>query len=353
MSELDDIISKNLDKIDFGDLNDMSLFSGETFVEKIGKILSGEYAANFSNVFGAIFSLLGGVITDILPIIVLIVGIALMSGFIQSLRPDSGGEGVRDIVHFAAFAAVVTVVLYVVADMTLMVGRTLGSLKTQMDIVFPILLTLMAAIGGAASVGVYQPAVAMLSYGVMQIFTFVIMPIFIITMVFSIVGNLSSTNKYDKFVGFFSSAFKWILGLTFTVFLGFLTIQGISAGTHDGVSVRAAKFTMSSYVPIMGGYLAQGFDLIMASSILIKNAVGMAGLYLMFGVVLGPILKLAVLMLGLKLAAAVTQPLADSRISNFLTSINRAFTMLLAVIIGAAFMYFVTVGLIIITGNIL
>jgi len=350
-SDLKDSIDDTLNGIDFGDLETATVLGGESFLSKIGKILSGEFSDEYPNFFAALLNLVGGVFTDILPMIVLIIGIAILSGFMQSLRNDSGGNGVRDVIHFATFAAVVVIVLYAVADVILMTGKTLGSMKTQMDIIFPILLTLMAAVGGTVSVSVYQPAVVMLSAGVMQIFSFVIMPLFIITLVFSIVGNLSATTKYDKFVSFFTSVFKWIMGLTFTIFLAFLTIQGITASTHDGVSVRAAKLTISSYVPFLGGYISQGFDLILASSVLIKNAVGVAGLYLLFGVVLQPVIYIIVFSLGLRLAAAITQPIADARISNFLTSVNKAFSMLVACLIGAAFMYFITIGLIIITGN--
>ena len=355
-------LKDTLDAIDFGNLDemtadlglgDMGIFKGESFTTKIGHILDGTYAEDFPNVFSALVHMFGGVVLNILPMIVLIISIAILGGFIQSLRAESAGTGVRDIIHFVTYTAVVIIVLYAVTDVIVMAGATLRSIKLQMDIILPILLTLMVTMGAAASSSVYQPAVALLSNGVMQIFTYVIMPIFIITMIFSVVGNLSATTKYDKFVGFFSSLYKWILGITFTVFLGFLSIQGITAGTHDSISIRATKFTMSSYVPILGGYLSQGFDLILASSLLVKNAVGIAGLYLMFSVILGPIIKIAVLSLGFKLAAAVTQPLNDGRISNFLTSITKSFQMLIAILIGVAFMYFVTIGLIIVTGNVI
>lgn len=360
VNELEDSINDSLDNIDFGELNDIAsqlddpnLFGGDNFLTKIGKILSGEFATDFPNMFSAILNLVGGAFLNILPMIVLIIAISILSGFIRSLKNESAGSGVRDIIHFVTYSAVIILVLYVVVDVTKSTGAALASMKRQMDIVFPILLTLMASIGGTASVSVYQPAVVMLSAGVMQIFTFVIMPLFMISLTFSIIGNLSSTTKYDKFVSFFGSVYKWILGITFTVFLAFLTIQGITAGTHDGVSIRAAKLTISSYVPFLGGYLSQGFDMILASSILIKNAVGVAGLYLLLGVVLAPILKIMMVSLGLKLAAAITQPIADSRISSFLTSVNKSFSMLLACLIGASFMYFLTVGLIIMTGNVI
>lgn len=361
VEQLSENINSNLDKIDFGELdniakglgsNDFNMFKGDSFATKVGKILSGEYASDYPNMFVAILALFGGIIVDVMPIVVLVVAIACLSGFMNSLRTDNSNN-VRDIIHFASFAAIVVIVLGAVMSLSGEVGSVLGSLKSQMDVIFPILLTLMAAIGGTVSVSVYQPAVVMLSSGVMQIFSYVVMPLFFIVLVFSVVGNLGGNTKLDKFVAFFTSAFKWIIGIVFTVFLAFLAVQGITAGTHDGVSVRAAKLTISSYVPFLGSYVSQGFDLVIASSVLIKNAVGVAGLYLLFGVVLAPIIKIVVFILGLKLAAALTQPIADARISNFLTSVNKAFGMLVAVLIGAAFMYFLTIGLVIVSANVL
>ena len=361
IDELRENIDETLNGIDFGDLDeiargltdtDFNVFRGDDFGTRVGKILSGEFVNDYPNILVAILALVGGVVLDVLPVVFLIVAISLLCGFLNSLKSDSG-KGVNDIVHFAALAAVVTIVLVSAGTLSFEVGKVLSSVKTQMDIIFPILLTMMAATGGTVSVGVYQPAVVMLSTGVMQVFTFVVMPLFFITLVFGVVGNLSPNVKLDKFTGFFTSAFKWVIGVVFTVFLAFLTIQGITAGAHDGVSIRAAKLTISSYVPFLGGYISQGFDLVLASGVLIKNAVGVAGLYLLLGVVLGPVIKIAIFCLGLKLAAAITQPIGDARISNFLTSINKAFSMLAAVLIGAAFMYFLTIGLVVVTGNVL
>ena len=365
-NDISDQLGQNVDNtlgnIDFGDLDNMvlglgdgsfNLFGGDNFAQRVGRILSGEFQEDHPTMLSALFALFGSVILDMLPILMLIVGIAILSGFMQALKTDTGGEGVKNVVHFVTYAAIVVIVMIGVVEIVALVGGALNLMKRQMDIIFPILLTLMVAVGGNTSASVYQPAVALLSNGVMQIFSFVVMPIFIITLVFSVVGHLSPSARLDKFVSFFTSAYKWLIGIVFTIFLSFLTIQGITAGIHDGVSIRAARFTISSYVPILGGYISQGFDLVVASSILIKNAIGVAGLYLLFGIVLGPILKIVVFSLTLKLAAAITQPIADERISNFLSTVNKSFSMLASVLIGAAFMYFFTIGLIIITGNVI
>lgn len=260
-------------------------------------------------------------------------------------------RGIAGIIYFVSYSAIVLIVVGSVVDLVGMVGATLSSIKTQIDIVFPIILTLMVAGGAKASATVYQPAVLVLSSGIMQIFTFVIMPLFVVSFVFAVVSNISPNAKLDRFVGFFNSCFKWTVGICFTVFFAFMTVQGITAGSFDGVTVRAAKMTVSGFVPIVGSYISQGFDLIMASSVLIKNAVGLTGIFLLLGIVLAPIVKVVIFSLAIRLASAVTQPVADSRISNFLSSINKCFSMLTATLIGAGFMYFITLALFISTGN--
>jgi len=359
-ADLEQNVNDTLNGIDMGDLDSMvreldgfNLFGSDSFGQRVGRILSGEFQEDYPNMFSALFALFGSVILGILPLVVMIIAVAILSGFINSLKHSESGDGVRNVIHFVTYAAVIILVMYGVGQMITATGRTLGSLQRQMDVIFPILLTLMVASGAPRGASVYQPAVAILSNGVMMIFTYIIMPLFIITLTFSVVGNISSTNKFDKFTSFFQSCYKWTLGLVFTIFTAFLTIQGITAGIQDGISLRAARFTVSSYVPYLGGYLSQGLDLVLASSILIKNAIGVAALYLMLGVVLGPLVHIIVFSLGLKLAAAVTQPIADERISNFLTSVNKSMSMLAAIIIGAAFMYFLTIGMIMMTGNVI
>ena len=230
-------------------------------------------------------------------------------------------------------------------------SNTIQLIKTQMEVVFPILLTLMTAIGETASVAVYQPAVAFLSSFIMQIFASVLMPLFIFMIVFTIVSNISTNVKLEKFTKFFGSAFKWITGTVFTIFMAFLAIQGITASTYDGVSIRTAKYAIRSYVPLLGGYLSEGFDVILSSSMLIKNGVGASALVLMFASVVSPIVQIAVFSLVLKLAAAILEPLTDSRVSEFIFTVGKTLTYLATMIIGVAFMYLITTGLIMCTAN--
>lgn len=359
-AELEETIYSQLENLDLAKIesvlkglgdDQLEVFGVSSFGDKVKKIVSGEFADGQQSIFKAIINLIFDDVLTFVPLLASIIIISIICGFLSNLKSDSSGKGVGDIIHFVCYGVVISIVMTAVVNLIQMTGKTINGLRSQMEVVFPLLLTIMTAIGGTMSVSIYQPAVALLSSAIMHIFTSVLMPIFIFSIVFTIISNLTSTVKLEKFTKFFQSTFKWIIGGIFTIFMAFLSIQGITASTYDGVSIRTAKYAIRSYVPILGGYLSEGFDVIMASSVLIKNAIGASGLLLMFSSIISPIVKIVVFILVLKLAAAILEPLTDPRISDFIYTVSKSLSMLIVMILGVAFMYLITVGLIMCTAN--
>lgn len=359
-AELEETIYSQLENLDLAKIesvlkglgdDQLEVFGVSSFGDKVKKIVSGEFADGQQSIFKAIINLIFDDVLTFVPLLASIIIISILCGFLSNLKSDSSGKGVGDIIHFVCYGVVISIVMTAVVNLIQMTGKTINGLRSQMEVVFPLLLTIMTAIGGTMSVSIYQPAVALLSSAIMHIFTSVLMPIFIFSIVFTIISNLTSTVKLEKFTKFFQSTFKWIIGGIFTIFMAFLSIQGITASTYDGVSIRTAKYAIRSYVPILGGYLSEGFDVIMASSVLIKNAIGASGLLLMFSSIISPIVKIVVFILVLKLAAAILEPLTDPRISDFIYTVSKSLSMLIVMILGVAFMYLITVGLIMCTAN--
>ena len=349
--QLEDLDLSGLESI-LNNLNNeqSEMFGSGTFIEKLQSILSGEFSDNAGSVWEAILGLIFDELLNFLPLIATIIAVAILSGMIGDLR-GANSKSIADITHFVCYGVIIILVVSACTSILTLTSNTLQGLKNQIDVAFPILLTILTAIGGTSSVSVYQPAVALFSGTIMQIFTLVLMPLFIFSLVFTVISNLSSSVKLEKFSSFFNSLFKWITGAVFTIFMGFLIIQGITAGSLDTVSIRTAKYAIRSYIPILGGYLSEGFNVIMASSILIKNAIGASGLLLMFSSVIVPVVEIVLLMLCLKLTAGILEPLTDSRISNFISGVAKSLIMPIVLIIGVAFMYLIFMGLIICTGN--
>lgn len=358
--QLDESVKDQLEDLDMSALDDLlaqlgedgqAIFGGNSFAEKVQSVLDGEFIQDGGGFIESFFKLLFSEILDMLPLLASIAVIAILCGLVSHMKAGFMSESTGQIVFFVCFAVVVVLALVCAVNLVNVAGDAINGMKKQMNAAFPILLTLMAGVGGAVSVKAYQPAVALLSGGVVEIVSAVVLPLFIFTLVFSVVGNLSKSVRLGKLTDFFKSASTTVLAVTFTVFTAFLAVQGLTAGSFDGVSIRAAKFATKSYIPILGGYLADGLDLILAGSVLIKNSVGVAGLLLLLSTVLMPLLQILGVCFGFKIVAAVIEPVSDSRLTSFLTGIAKSMNMLIAALLAVAFMYFISVMLLIFTSN--
>ena len=358
--QLDESVKDQLEDLDMSALDDLlaqlgedgqEIFGGNSFAEKVQSVLDGEFIQDGGGFIESFFKLLFSEILDMLPLLASIAVIAILCGLVSHMKAGFMSESTGQIVFFVCFAVVVVLALVCAVNLVNVASDAINGMKKQMNAAFPVLLTLMAGIGGAVSVKAYQPAVALLSGGVVEIVSAVVLPLFIFTLVFSVVGNLSKSVRLGKLTDFFKSASTTVLAVTFTVFTAFLAVQGLTAGSFDGVSIRAAKFATKSYIPILGGYLADGLDLILAGSVLIKNSVGVAGLLLLLSTVLMPLLQILGVCFGFKIVAAVIEPVSDSRLTSFLTGIAKSMNMLIAALLAVAFMYFISVMLLIFTSN--
>ena len=269
----------------------------------------------------------------------------MLSGIISSLRSGTAARTSADMIFLISYAAALIPLIGVLTECFQESIAAVSAMKEQMQIVFPILLTLMAASGGAVSVSVCRPAVAFFSTSIVSVISSVVFPLTITIIAFSMAGNLTKELKIGKFSAFFKSINKWIIGICVSVFGIFFTLQGITSATYDGVVRRAAKYAIGNGIPIVGGFLSGGFDLAVAGSVLIKNSLGSMSIFLMISILFEPVVLLISVNLLLRFTAAITQPFGDSRISDFLGETADNLHYCTAGLLFTAFLYFLTIML--------
>ena len=319
--------------------------------ERIESILKGEYSTNYSSMLSAFLGVVFGNIKSVLPFIFTLVAIGLLSNVVGNLKSNT--SGVENTTNFIFLSVAILVVLISFKGILGTTNKTLNSILTQMQIVFPILITLLGTIGSVSSISIYNPLVAILSTLVSIVFDKFLYPLFIIIFVLTILGNLTDTIKFDKLNGFLMSTFKWSIGIIFTLFTGFLSIQGITAGKFDSVSIKATKFAMKSYIPIIGSYVSDGMDFFVLGATLVKNSIGLVGVLILIISILSPIIMIIVYKLALQLSSGILQITGNSKICKFLGDCNKILILPIVLIIGVSFMYIITISLIMCTANIL
>ena len=350
IEQLQEEVQKLLDALDTEELEaylaTLPQYEGSDLKEMLASIVTGDFSLDYSSLWQSVLALVWEEGKVMLPAFAVILAVTLLCGILNSAKNGFLKSTMTDIIHFAAYLSVGAVLLSVLISVLQAGFSAIGSMQRQMQIIYPILLTLMAASGGAVSAGIYRPAVAFLSSAVCEMFTAVVLPTSVVVIVLTFVGSLSDEVRTSKLGDFFKSVNKWLIGLALGLLGIFLTVQGIAAAQYDGISLRAAKYLVSGSVPIVGGFLSGGLDLVLAGSALIKNAVGSFAVFLLFGAILRPVLLFAAFQLFLRLSAAVAEPVGG-RISAFLSRLASDCGFFLAGLCCIAFLYFLTLILLV------
>lgn len=357
--ELEDNIDQNLDDLDLSQLDEWlaqtdgqsGIWISQGFRKAIEDVIAGKFEGGFSSFASLLLQDIGGGLRGAIPTFISMIAIAILYGVLQGMTSGFLSQQTKEMVYFACYAAVLVLLFLHVARFVAMTVRTVQSMQNLMEISFPVLVTAITVLGGVQTGAVFQPMMSVLSTSISTLVVKLILPMFVAMLIFCVVSNLTSHVKLDRLTRFFHSAAKTILGGVFGVFVTFLTLQGLTGNIADSISVKTAKFALQSYIPILGGYLSEGFDLVMASVVLIKNAFGLIVVFALLGTILLPIMQIVIFSLGLKFVSGIVEPIADTRMSKILFDTGKNLNLLAAAIAAVGFLFLITVMLVIAACN--
>lgn len=160
----------------------------------------------------------------------------------------------------------------------------------------------------------------------------------------AIANGISEHFQLKRLFVFIKNTLTWSTGIMMAVFLGMLSIQGLLGSSYDSAAVRGVRYTIESVVPIIGGEVSDTMDSLVSSGLLLKNAIGTVGLLILIVASIKPVLKIAGMMLSLKIAAALTEPVADEGLSGCMAQFGEAVEMALVACIGCVMMVALLTG---------
>ncbi len=362
--EIEDEINENIGKaLSTADLHELEDYYSE-YAQTLAPVTDGQSlsgfittlaqgGANFSaaDVYGMVLNALFAGLKQSIPAVVQIIVVALIFSIISHFKPSFGETGVSKAAQTAQFVIVGTMTLGILASAFSIGSNAVEKMAAFTGEFFPLMISLLTALGGITSAAILSPATVFLTTGISIFFKSFVLPFIIVLTVFTIINHFSSTIKLSGFCSLLKSIVKWGVGIGMTVFIGIIAIQGLLGSSFDGVSIKTAKFTIDKMVPIVGGLFAQSVDVVISCTLLIKNAVGIAGIIIIAAIVIAPALAILAHYFLFKLTAAVLEPIAGGDMAKFVQDAADVLMLLFVAVLAAAIMFFVTTAVIIGAGN--
>lgn len=333
-----DGVDESLDGLDLSDLDEFCDEYIGSVVDKIRAIANGEFdsASDFLHMFAELF--LSGA-TAIVPTLLSMFAVVVIVGLCRQTTDGLVGQGTSNAVSFVGVAVLSVSLLNLLRGAYAQVLAVVDKISVLSEAASPVMLTLLIANGAATLGAVCRPSMVVFSSVILAVVRSVVLPLSLFATLFVIAGNISDSIRVEKLSSFLGNTAGWILGVFFMLFSAFTSVQGIAAGSVDSVSIRAAKFAAKNYVPILGGYVSEGMDVVLAGGTLVKNSLGAVVLVVLVLAVVKPIVYVLAVGLGLQAVSAFAQPVAEPRVVKLLSGVGKNLTVLVAVIFATAFMF--------------
>ena len=252
--------------------------------------------------------------------------------------------------EYACYLAGACVMLASFGTQMELAGNTVRRIGRLTEQAFPVIAALMSAAGHPGSAGAVQPMAAF-GGGVLTAFAGRILTTLCpAAAILAAAGNLSGRISLNGLFRLCISAGKWLLGAVMTVFLAMTSLSGLLASARDGAALRAAKYAADNLLPVVGGDVADAMGAMMESARLVKSAAGVTGVIVMLSVCLRPVISIALYMIALRLAAAMTEPVAGGPLKELMEQMSQAAQLMLASVAVSASLFITLTGVCLSTG---
>ena len=351
----DEVINSQMDSFNISNfIDEANKYSNDILKdidiqELLNNAIKGELDTN--QLLKNIFPLLGTEIKEALKVMGSILIIVLIHSVLKSISDNLNNKSVAQITYYVQYILIATVIMTNFSNIISLTKEAVGNMISFIQLLFPLLMTLMLASGSVVSVNLVQPIILFIINLISNIFQSIIIPIILVSTALAIVSKISDRIQIDKLSKFLKSSSVWVIGILLTIFVGVLSIEGTLGSSVDGITAKTAKAAVSSFIPVVGKVLGDAVDTVIGCSAILKNAIGIVGVIVVIAICITPILKLAIITIIYHLTAALCEPIADSKIVSLITQMADTFKILLAILCSISVMLIIGITLVINISN--
>ena len=181
----------------------------------------------------------------------------------------------------------------------------------------PVFTGIAAASGNVTASAGYNLTVLLLAQAAVKIVSDVLVPVISVCMAMNIIDAVNPSFSLSSITGLLKKWTSLFLGLMMTVFTGLLSIQSIVGTSADTLGVKAAKFVVSNFVPIVGSAVADAYTTMRSGLGLLRGATGAFGIIALCVTLLPPILETLCLYLAMTAGEAAAELFGAKELGRF------------------------------------
>lgn len=326
-------------------LRGMTDFSDLSFSDLVLELLQGKLPSGISGLWGEVWRLLFSYLGGQKQLAVQILLIALFSAVCTNFIRVFENSQIADISFYMMYLLIGTLLIGAFAEMQALTVNTLKSLFQFVTLLLPAyVVTIVFSAGSISALGFYE--LTLLSVHILQLlFIKMVLPLIQIYVVFLFFNQLTQEDLFSQASEFLKTLLEWILKTTTAILVGLQTIQCLVAPAVDTLKNSTAHRIVKA-LPGVGGLMDSAAETIAGSALVIKNAVGVAGMIVVLLICLLPFLKLGLSVLLFRLLCAMLQPISEKRMVDCIRSFSDGVMLLMKTMLAGLAVFLVSLAMI-------
>ncbi|MGB9779446.1 stage III sporulation protein AE [Caldanaerobacter sp.] len=316
------------------------------------QVLKGQQPFDLNKIFAGILKLFFKELYSSFNLLIQLLVLGVIGSILMNLHSSFEKESISEIAFLAIYLIFIIIAVKSFSEAMGIGRQAIDSMVDFMQSILPVLITMLVSVGSFTSAAFLKPLVIVTVQFTAHVMRDFIIPLILFMTAVKIVGNISDKFSLNKMGDFLKTLSTASISVLLSIFLGVITVQGFSSSIADGVISRTAKYTVGTFLPVVGGLLADSVDAVIGASLLIKGAIGSYGLLVILAIAAFPLIKIFSLVIIYRFVAALIEPISDKRIVNSLSEVANSMTYILAVLASITVMMFFTITAVIGSANI-
>ena len=304
-----------------------------------------------SSVLTALTGMLKDNATGPLHALASLTAVVVLTAMIGGLEGVSDRPSLRQTYHTVSVLAATGLLLTSFGTLLSTVKKAVDSVNVFMLSFVPVYGAIVAVGGSPSGAISYQTTLLAATELFTQGVRLVVLPFVLVSLALGCVGTVSDEFCLSSLSRTFHKMVLWGIGLFSTVFSGVLSVQQMVSAAGDSVGNRALKFSLSSFVPVVGGTLSEAYSTVLGCAGLLRSTVGCFGVAATVLTVLPPLLSCVAWSVCLQLGGGAATMFGLGALEKLCSGIASAVRVLIAVLAVYGLMMIISTSVIVFTGR--
>lgn len=304
-----------------------------------------------SELMNTLVRLFAGQMGGALSLCGVLLGAVLLAGFAESLRCTADTGKTSDMMGRLGAVAVNALVLLPIGECIKQVAATTESVRVLMFSYIPTYAAVILAGGHPSLAASYSSVLLAGAECVAALVTGAALPLLVISLALGTAGSLSERNRLASFSTAAAKCAMWLLGTSTALFTALLSMQSFVAAAADSIGQRAAKMTIGSFVPIVGGALSEAFGTVTGCLQMLRSTLGMFGVLATAALVLPTFFRCLSWSIALWLCRLAADTMGVSEAGRVLGVVGTVVKVLMGILAACALFLVVTTTLVTVAGR--